>query len=127
MQHISLSCRFKTIDLIAKLKQNRAKHKDEYDKACKVYSGELVALLEKKLEAARKGKKVSHVIDLRAPVEYLGEYDKALGMLEMTTDREIPLDPVAYAQLVMDDWEWKTDFLSNTTRYLSAHKEEAGA
>ena len=124
--NINLSCKFKRMDLVEKLKQNRAKHKSEYDKACKVYSEELVALLEKKLDAAKQGKEVSLIINLRKPVEYLGEYDKALGMLQMTSDTEIVLDPVAYAQLVMDDWEWKSDFFSNTTRYLSAHGEEHG-
>jgi hypothetical protein len=126
MHGINLSCKFKTSDLIAKLQCNRDKHKEEYERACKVYTRELVALLEKKLEAAKKGKEVSLVINLRKPVEYLNEYDKALGMLRMTTDTAIPLDPISYAQLVMDDWEWKTDFFSNTTRYLSAHKEEEG-
>ena len=54
---INLSCKFKRMDLVEKLKQNRAKHKSEYDKACKVYSEELVALLEKN-EAYRIAKDI---------------------------------------------------------------------
>lgn len=117
-----LACKFPVKTLIEKLKANRKKHLADYEAAKVEYRKELIALLEKKLKAAKRSRKVNHHIKLAIPVQYSKEYDKAISMLELTSDEQVELDPILYSQLVLDDWEWKDDFLSNTASYMNKRR-----
>ena len=99
------------------IQENRNNHKAEYDEALKAYKAQLVTLLEKKLAAAKNGEDVSHQINLAKPREYLAQYDRALRMFELTTQEEVELDSESFAQLVMDEWDWKESFSSINNSY----------
>lgn len=96
---------------------NRDAHKAEYDEALAAYKAQLVTLLEKKLAAAKNGEDVSHQINLSKPREYLAQYDRALRMFELTTQEEVELDSESFAQLVMDEWDWKESFSTINNSY----------
>jgi hypothetical protein len=96
---------------------NRNNHKAEYDEALKAYKAQLIVLLEKKLSAAKNGEDVSHQINLAKPREYLSQYDRALRMFELTTQEEVELDSETFAQLVMDEWDWKDSFSTVNNSY----------
>jgi hypothetical protein len=124
---LSLSMSFDVKELIAKLKENKAKHLAVYEEAVKQYRIQLIATLVAKLEAAKVGKKVKHDIDLNIPVKYDEEYDNAIAMLEDTKDTTVVLSHTLYSQLVRDQWDWQQDFASNSGSYLRRGvKEEQG-
>jgi len=107
-------------DLVKIIKSNRSKHAEVYALAMKEYRKELKEELEEMLDDLEKGKKVTPVISLVEPVEYLSDYDRAITMFEMTTDEIIKLSSDVFSPLVMDEWNWQHDFAANTLSYTSA-------
>jgi hypothetical protein len=114
------SLEYNVKDLIKVIKENREKHKSDYDYAVQLYKEKLVQAFEKHLGEAREGKEVPHDVGLVKPVEYLKDYDRAIKMYEMTSQTTVTLDQNTFSQLVMDEWAWKNNFNTNTFSYVSA-------
>lgn len=115
----TLNFKYKTKDLISKLEENRKKHKDTYEVATIQYKKELEDELAAMLKKAKAGISISHLVNLEKPEEYLKEYDTALDILKMTSQKEVDIDQRTFAQLVRDEWDWKTSFLSKTVGYAA--------
>lgn len=109
----------KVQDLLKKVKENKADHREVYDKAVKEYQKKVVAHLQKLLTEAKKGKAVNLHVPLVQPVHYLDDYDRAVKMLEWTTQEEIELDQHEFAQYVMDEWQWQNHFAASNSAYVS--------
>lgn len=112
-----------TIDkdqLIAHIRHNKAEHQGIFEEALSGYKKEMIAHLEKKLAAAKKGKRVGHHIRLVQPVSHLSDYERVLQMLEMSTQDVITISERQFAQYVRDEWEWKQNFLASNSTY--SHK-----
>lgn len=105
--------------LIARLRENRNKHREEFEAGLEVYREAVLKELEEWLEDARKGKRITAYTQLRAPEDHTTEYDQAIEMLEFSLDEELELSAEDFAQYVRDDWGWKRQFtqtlMSNTT------------
>lgn len=106
-------------DLLAQVRKNRALHEEQYKEAMKIYKQEIIQDLEKKLKRARAGKLVNHYIKIDMPVNYLGDYDEAIEMLEWSTTETIDLDKKSFQQLVKDKWEWEHLYAINTLSKFS--------
>ena len=106
--------------LLEKLEANRKNHKATYDEAKVEYAKQLKADFAGKLLQLEKGEEVNSHCALLKPVQYLADYDRAIAMLKMTTDKEIELDQQSFAQLVLDEWSWKSSFMTNTAVYGNA-------
>jgi len=102
--------------LIGILKTNREKHEAEYKKAVEGYKKTLVTHAKANLDRAESGKHPNHFPHQR-PVGYLPQYDRALGMLELTTDTKVALSAWDYARFVEDDWDWKDQFVATSQAY----------
>lgn len=107
-------------ELVKTLKANRDKHSSDYDKAKQGFRKLLVVELEKKLQAAKDGKKVTLNFKNQKPTNNLNDYDDVIGMLELATDTEIELNHVQYKQYVQDEWDWKRQWSTSNVAYLSA-------
>jgi hypothetical protein len=105
--------REKLIDI---LQSNRTKHMQEFQLAMEGYRKELVRLAEENLERAKKGEYPNMLHDQK-PRDYSAQYTRALGMLEMSNDKNIALSAYDYARFVEDDWDWKASFTSNVASY----------
>lgn len=106
--------------LVKTLRENRAKHTETYTTALKEYKKAVITELEKNLVLAKEGKQIGHVLDLRMPEQHTADYDRAIEMFSLTTEQEIELDQDTFCQLVMDEWNWKNSFTSNTVSYAAA-------
>ena len=103
--------------LLAKLKENRNTHEQVYKDAVEKYKEAIVFYLKKALARAEKGKKVNHYISVVEPTNNLKDYDRVIGMLEMSTQTTIQLDSNEYSQYVLDDWNWKDTFSNSSGLY----------
>jgi len=116
-------------ELLRKVKDNRALHINEYRAACEGYKeqaiariDEIAAELREKIANLKAGKVIDLVavrFGLNAPKSYEKSYDQAIAMLEMSVDDEITLTDHEFAQYVLDDWEWQTEFKTQTMNYSS--------
>ncbi len=106
--------------LLEKLEANRKNHKAVYEEARVEYAKRLAADFRAKLADLDAGKEVNANCNLFKPVQFLADYDRAIAMLKMTTDKEIELDQESFAQLVLDEWSWQSSFLTNTAVYGNA-------
>ena len=114
-----LDIKFNVKDLLSKIEVNRTKHEEDYNLAVKQYTRELKEELEKKVSDLESGLTVEPNSALVKPVEYLTEYDRALDILNMTTQVEVELDQTVFAQLVRDEWDWKSEFIGSTISYAA--------
>lgn len=104
--------------LLAIVKENRAKHATTHEEAVKKYRELVVENLEKALVEAKEGKKFTTDLELVQPVAFVQEYDRAIGMLEMSLDETITIDVNDYTKLVEDRWQWSNQFKLSNSRYL---------
>jgi hypothetical protein len=109
--------RLKRIELLEKVKGNRANHRAVFEKALEGYRKMAIKELEKMLEEAKKGLRIRRAVMLIEPIDQTREYDRIIKMLEMSTDDIVELNEEGFSQYVMDDWSWKRNFLESTNPY----------
>ncbi len=109
-------------DLLSTLKENRAKHIEEYNEAVAEYKVAFKKLVKKLVKASKSEDISKYVdnIDLDAPFSAEKDYDRAIQMVDMSVENEIKLDATQFDCLVLDNWDWKHSFLSNKMAYASA-------
>lgn len=101
-------------ELLAALQQNRDDHRRIFEEALEGFQANAVAELERWLADIRAGKRSSVVVRLPVPVDHTADYNRAIKMVEMSINATVSLSETDFAQYVMDDWGWQTQFLSNT-------------
>lgn len=109
--------RVKKVDLLEKLKGNRAAHATMVREAQEGYKAKVIEVLEKRLDEAKNGQNVTHVIFLQTPSDHTADYDTRIRMLEMCVNDEIPLHVCELRQYVMDEWDWTGEALANNALY----------
>jgi hypothetical protein len=108
-------------DLLKILKDNRDKHKAIFDEALVGYKEQATKLLKEHLKRVQNGSKTRVYVSVPYPVNMTKEYNRIIGMLEMSLANEVELTEQDYQQYVMDDWTWKQSFLASNSAYsLSA-------
>jgi Asp-tRNA(Asn)/Glu-tRNA(Gln) amidotransferase A subunit family amidase len=102
------------------LKKNREDHRKIFLEALEGYKKQAVELLEKHIKGIKAGRVASVRVQIPEPQDYTREYDRAIKMLEMSVDDIVELDEDTFAQFVMDDWDWKRQFLSSNAPYSAS-------
>ena len=113
----------KKSDLLAKLKTNREKHVAEFNEAVVEYRRRVTVALERKLAAMREGKPIDLKFQLVEPQSFEKDYDRVIGLLEMTTDDIIEITPSDYTAYVLDEWAWKERFSTVAMSYTNKSDE----
>ena len=103
--------------LIEKLKKNRAAHHKIFEEALVGYRKQAIKLLDQQLKRAKSGKKFHTYIVLTVPQDQTKDYDRAIGMLAMDLSDEVALSENDYRCYVLDEWNWKDQFLSTNSAY----------
>lgn len=111
------SVRVNKAHLLTKLKENREKHRAIFLEALEGYRKEAIRQLEAQLARAKSSKKFTVYINLTQPSDQTKDYDRAIGMLNMSLDTEIALSEQDYKNYVLDDWTWKSQFLASNSAY----------
>jgi len=105
------------VDLIQILEKNRKEHRAIFEEALEGYKKAIIAELERRLVRAKKGKIIDHIINVQQPTDQTKDYDRALGMLKMSLENEVELTEQDYRSYVLDDWNWKSQFLASNAFY----------
>jgi len=120
----TLSLKYDKTTLARKLETNRAQHFQDYREALGTYHRKLKEELECKIVelAMAPGNPgfptpVSGHSRLAVPEEHLEDYDRMLSMLALTTQTEIELTEHQYREYILDEWDWRRSFVSNTLSY----------
>lgn len=109
----------KTQELLTKLKINRESHRDGFLTALDAYRLEAIEVLENALQDARDNKRIMQSTNLVQPMDMTKEYDRAIGMLEMSVDEEVEITDTQFQNYVMDDWTWSAQASASNTAYTS--------
>ena len=112
-----MNTRIEKSKLLAILTENRTKHRAIFEEAVDGYGKQALELLEKNLDALKKNKYYRVGVYLHAPMDQTADYDRAIKMVEMTTDTEIVLQEADFKGYVMDDWAWKQQFYTSNSMY----------
>lgn len=109
--------RYRKQNLVDIMTKNRAEHRAVFERACENYRNAVITALDKALDDAKKGRKIHASIYFTEPVEHTRDYDRVLRMLDLTVEEEIELKEDDFAKYVLDDWQWKQQFLTSNTAY----------
>jgi hypothetical protein len=105
--------------LLTKLKENRETHRANFIKAQTGYRQEVIEQLDKALQDARDGKKITTAFRLPTPSDHTSEYDTAIEMLDWTIGDEIELSQIAFRNYIFDDWDWSQNWMVSNSSYLN--------
>lgn len=103
--------------LLVTLRVNREKHRAIFMEALDGYKAAVIKALESSLEKAKNGQRILLHFQLQEPADQTKDYDRVIRMLEMSVDDLIELDEHSFTQYVMDDWNWKRQFLTSNSAY----------
>ena len=107
----------KTKDVLAALVRNREKHRKIVAEARVGYAKKAREALLDQLNKLETGKTTVVTFHLVAPQDHTKVYDTAIKMLHMHTGETVELTSDQVQTLVMDDWDWKGQFLLSNAAY----------
>jgi hypothetical protein len=107
------------LDLLKKLQDNRDQHEQIYTLAVQGYIEAVTQELKDKLQAVKDGDDISRHLTNVKPENHLDDYDEVIGMMSMNIESEVTLDQSLFRQYVMDQWNWKQQFVTSTSLYTS--------
>ncbi|GAB3862582.1 hypothetical protein GCM10028801_28330 [Nocardioides maradonensis] len=105
-------------EFVAKVQQNRDNHRAVFERALEGYRDRWIRELEQRLHDVRRGRAIDQYFRLPEPEDHTDDYDRVLTMARMQIDDVIELSEDEFAMYVMDQWAWKSDFASTTSRYV---------
>lgn len=103
--------------LLDAIKANRERHINDFEEALGEYRRRATECLFNAWQEAKDGGEIRRTVDLPEPKSHKDDYDQIIAMLEMTSDEIIRLDSREFAMFVMDDWEWKKQFVHVNRSY----------
>ena len=107
--NIDIHVTVKTDELLERLKSNREKHLQEYERAINAWQDELKHVL-----ASINAKQCFYFpqslenLQQDCPQSHVDEYDQAIDMFTMCVKDEVTLDSESFNTFCRDDWGWKS-------------------
>lgn len=114
-----MNAKIKRTELLEVIVKNRDNHKNIVAEALEGYRKDVITELERALAAAKAGKRLQRFIQFDQPIDQTREYDRTIRLLEMDTRDEIDLTEQEFACYVMDQWQWRQQFLVGNSKYSS--------
>lgn len=106
-----------TLKLI--LGKNRDNHRGLFLKAQKVYRELVINELDKMLKDAKDGASIRRRINFSAPEDHTAEYDKLIGLLDLSLEDKVDLTLGEYDAYVNDNWAWSRIANTKNSAYAS--------
>lgn len=107
----------KKADLLKKLRQNRAEHREVFEEASEEFRKEVIRVLDERLADAKAGRRIQLRMNLVQPMDQTEEYDQAIAMCEMSVDDDITLSHENFRNYVLDRWQWRDQFIASNVAY----------
>lgn len=117
----------KKTNLLNVLKENRERHQKIFEEALEGFRKLAIEKLDESLTRAKAGQKFRIYFGLQEPVNQTKDYDRAIRMMELAVDEVIELSERDFQQYVMDDWNWKGQFLTTNSAYSVMAAQELRA
>lgn len=109
--------RFDKNTLIESVQKNRDAHRAIFEEALEGYKKKAIDTLEAHMERVRRGDVYSLRVSYPEPVDHTRDYNRLLKMLELTVDDQIEITETQFAQYILDDWDWKRQFITTNSAY----------
>lgn len=109
-------------ELLTIVRENKEKHITEYAESVDDFKKAVIVISKNNLKLVNTGdlSNISKVKNLpSAPNSYEQSYTRAIRMLELSIDDVIELDDTTFNQLVLDEWNWKSNFQVSGSLYKS--------
>jgi hypothetical protein len=106
-------------ELLEVVKENCKNHRIVFEKALEGYRKAVIDELEKMLVEAKEGKRIGRSVNLVEPMDQTKEYERLIKMLEMSVEDEIDLNQHEFGCYVMDQWQWRDQFVASNSYYVS--------
>ena len=106
--------------LLKILHENREQHISDHQQSVDGWINEINGVLTKAQEKFKAGEDLGSYVQLnQKPESHEKDYDRVIGMLEMSIGSQENLDISAheYQSYVMDDWDWKEHFINTSNMY----------
>lgn len=103
--------------LIETLTKNRDQHRAVFEEACEGYRKMATERIAAMLKDAKEGRQIAQYVGLTVPTDHTGDYNRVITALTMSVDSRCALTEQQFAQYVMDDWEWRKNFLTAAGSY----------
>lgn len=103
--------------LLAQLKTNRTKHIDEFQDLKSKYLDAAAKKLRAALHDVQENGEFPKLNMPPCPEDHTMDYDRAIRMVEMSSEYTIELTQHEFSQLVMDEWDWRSTFELTKTAY----------
>ena len=111
-------------DLIKTLKVNRAEHLKEYDIAIEGFKIAVKKALAKKMKESKNlpDGKINDFnmafYNLITPESHEEDFDTVIGMLEISTEKEVFINVQEYKQYYLNEWSWARNWhISNSMNF----------
>jgi len=112
-------------ELLAIIRANRETHLEVLRAALDGYRAEAMKVLNGTLGQIRDGRAPELRILLARPENHAKDYDRIIRMLEMEVQHDVTLDEGQFAHYVMDDWDWKRNWVLRNSSYAAAETARA--
>lgn len=118
MRHGNRKINVNKDNLIVKIKENKAKHIEEYEKAVVAYKEEALKQLAKQTKRVEEGA-LNAQLDLITPVNNEENYDAILAMFRWEENDVVELDQNEFKEYVLDETDFAiTAKMSNTAYFV---------
>lgn len=104
-------------ELLRELEKNMSEHRAIFEEAVEGYKKQAVVLLEEYIERIKSGNMVRVQVALPEPSDHTRDYERTIAMINMSEDDVIELNEREFGQYVLDDWDWKYQFLAANSMY----------
>lgn len=108
------------IDLLKILRENRDKHRGVFEAALEGYRKAVIGRLAGHIRELKDGRYPETKIIVPIPTDHTGDYDRTIKMLEMSIHPTYTLSDHEFGQFVMDDWDWKRQWMTTNSVYAAA-------
>ncbi len=108
----------KVAEVLKIVKANKKKHDVILKAALEIYWGKAKDVLNKCLSDIEQRKTINSYLDLPVPTDHSIDYDRVIRMMELSVDKNVILDDVSFSKFILNNWDWKQEFVRITTSYL---------
>lgn len=96
--------------LLEKLIENRAEHRARYIEVEIAYRKKVVEECYETIKNAENAEKFNRCLRAIEPQDHTGDYDKAILMLEYSTEDTVQLAAYEFDNYILDEWDWSNAF-----------------
>ena len=111
-------------DVLKALHANRKTHSTIVAEARAGYLKKAEEALAKRMLELKSGKIVALHFSLMVPEDNTAVYDTAIEMLKRHTGKTVELEDTQVRALLMDQWDWKRQFLATNSHYSGTARSQ---